>query len=811
MKGLFRISAVAALAVTFVAANPAFAPPPGMHPIPHPEPRPEFRPRPGMLERPGGLDHVDPRFTPEPRRGFEEPFSPDVANRARSLIEASRPVEAIDRIHRGRDVLEPGQRVELTRRAVDELARASEGGDPAARLPEVREVAAQVRDLDPELGRSVEALEARLAERLLTERVESLGPLVDKGQWSDAAARAREQLPQQDLPAEWAKTLKDVVRLDQRVQDLDYLESALGKAERDRPDEIARSLRQASVERSAPDDLAEAARGLSGVFDLKAVAEFPLYRAPDVGRLQQSISALQATHADPKLLQAVQLELSCKVFLDGFPAEARLLLPATSSPEQAGALLRDLKAMALGEGKVSTWPAGRAPGGPGQPPPGLKLLLPEGEARGWHLPVRESSLAGLPPAAGGREGPRPERAPEAPGRSEKPPRGGEQPREAARRAEPEALVGLEKPLREKMTAALRTEHETLRREGDKIRHALHQRHQQQVQADEDWAKLLAELEALLGRKLSPAERCLAWYLWRHKGQKASAIAATLLRASSGAATAWNQVGLAHHKKGNYDQAIAAFTEAIRLEPRRSAFHARRGDTRCAQGAYQKAIADYTEAIRLDPRNDDAYNGRGDAYRDQRDYDRAIADYTEAIRLFPNNGAYHRNRGVAHSGKGAYDTAIEDFTTSIRLVPGDAEVYLRRANAYDNMGDYAKVMDDFSDAILLEPRDGGAWNSLAWLLATCPDAKVRDGPKAVEYATRACELSSWKGANHLDTLAAAYAEVGKFDEAVRWQEKALDLPGWAGPSRERARQRLALYREGKPYRRDKAPAPRKTPG
>ena len=84
------------------------------------------------------------------------------------------------------------------------------------------------------------------------------------------------------------------------------------------------------------------------------------------------------------------------------------------------------------------------------------------------------------------------------------------------------------------------------------------------------------------------------------------------------------------------------------------------------------------------------------------------------------------------------------------------------------------------------------------MATCPDAKFQDGKMAVESATRACQLSEWKGANYLDTLAAAYAEEGTFDKAVEWQEKAIQL----SPHMESFQERLRLYKEKKPYREAK---------
>ena len=92
------------------------------------------------------------------------------------------------------------------------------------------------------------------------------------------------------------------------------------------------------------------------------------------------------------------------------------------------------------------------------------------------------------------------------------------------------------------------------------------------------------------------------------------------------------------------------------------------------------------------------------------------------------------------------------------------------------------------------------SDLAWLRATCPDASYRDGKQAVTGATKACELSEWKNANAVDTLAAAYAETGQFDKAVEWQQKAIDLAP-KEDTKEKGRRRLELYKAGKPYREE----------
>ena len=89
--------------------------------------------------------------------------------------------------------------------------------------------------------------------------------------------------------------------------------------------------------------------------------------------------------------------------------------------------------------------------------------------------------------------------------------------------------------------------------------------------------------------------------------------------------------------------------------------------------------------------------------------------------------------------------------------------------------------------------------ILWLSATSPDAKYRDGKRAVESATTACALSQWKDPTQLDALAAAYAEAGDFAAAVTWQEKAAALA--PGDQKEDYRSRRELYRGGKPYRQE----------
>jgi Tfp pilus assembly protein PilF len=156
------------------------------------------------------------------------------------------------------------------------------------------------------------------------------------------------------------------------------------------------------------------------------------------------------------------------------------------------------------------------------------------------------------------------------------------------------------------------------------------------------------------------------------------------------------------------------------------------------------------------------------------------------------------RGNAALDQHDYDTAVAEFTEAIRLDPQSDAAYHNRAHAYASKKEYAKAIPDYNEAIRLAPEDPDSYTNLAWLLATCPDDKLRDGKRAVELATRACDLTRWCDANDIENLAAGYAECGQFDEAVKWQAKALDVTTGL-LNREESRQRLELYKTRKPFR------------
>jgi hypothetical protein len=178
------------------------------------------------------------------------------------------------------------------------------------------------------------------------------------------------------------------------------------------------------------------------------------------------------------------------------------------------------------------------------------------------------------------------------------------------------------------------------------------------------------------------------------------------------------------------------------------------------------------------------------------FDQAIDYLTAEIQANPGSSGDYSNRGFIWHAKGEHDSAFADYNEAIRLNPKNTSAYNGRGKTWSGKKEYDKAIADYAVAIRLGPNDAGAYSNRAWLLATCPDAKFRDGVRAIESATRACELSRWKDGSTLDTLAAACAEAGDFDAAVRWQEKGMLTNPEA---REAYRTRLNLYRAKKPYR------------
>src|SRR5262245_3907837 len=216
---------------------------------------------------------------------------------------------------------------------------------------------------------------------------------------------------------------------------------------------------------------------------------------------------------------------------------------------------------------------------------------------------------------------------------------------------------------------------------------------------------------------------------------------------------------------------------------------------------ENALNDFTSLIRSNARDDAAYAHRAGVYKRKGEVDAALKDLDQAIRLNPKVPVWWNNRANAWSDKKDYDKALKDFNEAIRLDPSYANAYNDRGNCWIAKKEYAMALVDYDAAIKLAPESVFPLNDKAWLLATCADAKFRDGKKAMALAKAACEMTGWHDTGYIDTLAAASAEAGQFDDAVKWQQKALDDTEYAKQFGDGAKKRLQLDQGTQPYREE----------
>jgi serine/threonine-protein kinase len=204
------------------------------------------------------------------------------------------------------------------------------------------------------------------------------------------------------------------------------------------------------------------------------------------------------------------------------------------------------------------------------------------------------------------------------------------------------------------------------------------------------------------------------------------------------------------------------------------------------------------ALAVRQRDLEAYSVLAWQLRERGDWPEGLAAANRAIEINPNYAPGYFHRGLALREKKDLQGAIAAFKRAIELDPSPD--YRRSlGQVLQQQGRYAEAEQAYLGAIQVHPACVPAYDLLARLLATCPDEKVRDGKRAVEYATTACERTGWKDPKCLDTLAAAYAQTGQFEEAVRYQTRALEDPVLKGDLRKAATQRLELYRHKEPFR------------
>jgi tetratricopeptide (TPR) repeat protein len=273
--------------------------------------------------------------------------------------------------------------------------------------------------------------------------------------------------------------------------------------------------------------------------------------------------------------------------------------------------------------------------------------------------------------------------------------------------------------------------------------------------------------------------------------------------------------------GRFDDAIESAREAAEFNPNCAELETNLGNALSRSGRIAEGIAHYRKALEIKPDYPDAEFNLGTELSKRGSLAEAIVHYRKALEWNPIRADVYVNLGnvFARQGQlaeataarnnlgnvlwfaGRYDEAITEYAESLRNEPENAAVRVNLANALYQEGRLAEAVAQWREVIGLRPRDVAVLNMAAWTLATATNASVRDGQHAVEMAEQAASISNARDPAVLDTLAAAYAEIGRFSDAVKTAQRALALAnGQRNPAlAEKIAARVKLYQASKNYR------------
>lgn len=269
----------------------------------------------------------------------------------------------------------------------------------------------------------------------------------------------------------------------------------------------------------------------------------------------------------------------------------------------------------------------------------------------------------------------------------------------------------------------------------------------------------------------------ATFAYQGKTDEAIAHCKLLLAIDPHSAAAHHTWGLALEKKEDGEQALAHLRRAVELEPAAASFRYDLAQALVRQGHAETGVALLSEAAQFATNSAaraEIQRQIGLLLSEQGKYEEAAAHYAAALRANPRLAAAHNDWGVDLAAQRQLAAAAEHFAEALKLDPQYAVAHRNLASALIAANKLAEARAHLYEAIRLQPGYVSALNDLAWLLATCRDGNLRDAHEALRLAKRATELTDRKDAGVLETLAAAYAEKGQFDAAIRTVEEAIPL-------------------------------------
>ena len=249
--------------------------------------------------------------------------------------------------------------------------------------------------------------------------------------------------------------------------------------------------------------------------------------------------------------------------------------------------------------------------------------------------------------------------------------------------------------------------------------------------------------------------------------------------------------------GDSDKALQEFDKVLQINPddMRSLVH--RSEIYLRQGRLEEGLQDVDKVLLQQPMLVVARQIRAELLANMKRLPEAIAEIQRLADSSEGSDELKLQLALYYQLDRQLGRAIGIYTSLLQKDPTNAELLRSRGDAYLSLGNHAEAIADFEAALNQMPDDSPLLNNLAWVLATSPDDQLRDGKRAVELATKACELTEYKLPHILSTLAAAFAESGDFDTAIEWSEKAVALDDTE--QEEQLSKELSSYRGGQPWR------------
>jgi tetratricopeptide (TPR) repeat protein len=299
-----------------------------------------------------------------------------------------------------------------------------------------------------------------------------------------------------------------------------------------------------------------------------------------------------------------------------------------------------------------------------------------------------------------------------------------------------------------------------------------------------------------------------FYAGKSQGEQARGCFDAAIAINPGNAFSWSGLARVSLDEGRYDDAINQGRAALKLDPRLADVHATLGRALAKQNKIDQAIVEYYEALRLRPDNGPAHYNLANVLAGRGQLAEARRHYQQALRLDPGSADGHNNLAYVLAQEGKLNESISEFRAALALNPALWQGHFGLAEALNRAGQTREAIEQYRQVLKERADFPEALNRLAWIQAVNDAPPMRDGAEAVRLAQRACDLTQNKQPIYVLTLAAAYAEAGRFGDAIDAAQKARALAELSGKTNlvRQSEVMVELFRGARPYR-EPALAPR----